>query len=191
MKWLRAIVVIVVLAAGGLFAVDWWTERLPDKPYDLEDACSGKAYEGAKPYAGSGPHPIAIFIDDEHGKLQHESVYLDGNTVWEPTDPDKASEVQLVACLKLVAANQIGDGKDCAYGPGGLAPTETVPMLRATYQVHVYELRTHHELHSTRIEGLDTECRTVIVANRTPRLLSEPTPDQWRKLLGDLVDSNR
>ncbi|MEU8223663.1 hypothetical protein [Kribbella sp. NPDC048915] len=191
MKWLKAIVVIAVLAAGGLYVVEWWMGRLPDRPYDLVDACAGKTYEDAKPYAGSGPHPIAIFKDDEDAVLQHETVFLDGNTTWKPSDPEKASEVQLVACLKLISANERTGATDCAYGPGGIAATETLPMLRATYQVRVYELRTHREIRSTRIEGLDTECRSMIIAGRKTRLLSEPTPDQWQNLLADLVYGNR
>ncbi|GAA1566311.1 hypothetical protein GCM10009789_19740 [Kribbella sancticallisti] len=178
-----------ILVAGGITIVDWWQGRMPGKPYELDKACSGTAYDGAKPFAGGGPHPIAVFMESDAGHLEHNSLYQSDGSSWPPSDPRDSDEVQLVACA-TVTNEEPTSGSMCAYGIG--SPSVPIAMVRATYQVRVYELRTHREVLSTLVEGLDTECPPAISGSFTPdRLLSEPTSDQWRKVLGDLVDKDR
>lgn len=130
-----------------------------------------------------------MFLESDFGFLEHEPLYPLDEAAWPPSDSEDAADVQLVACATLAGEQPLSPEQSCAFGLG--RPT-TLPMVSATYQVRVYELRTHREVRSITVQGLDTECPPAISASPTPeRLLSRPTFAQWQETLGDLVDQNR
>ena len=183
-------VVLIALAAGGIVAVDWFRNRLPGDPWELDKACSGKTYAKGAAYQGTAPHPVAIFMTSPAGFLEHTTLYPPKGAAWRPSDPDETSDVQLVVCATLAA--EVPTGETCGYGPGGIVASTAVPMSQATYQVRVLEVRTGRELRSVSVQGEDAECPSAIATNPSPeRLLSEPTFAQWQQVLGDLVSRNR
>jgi hypothetical protein len=181
-----AAVVVIALAVGGIFGVQWWRERLP-KVYDLDPACAGKAYQRAAPFAGKGPHPVAIFQESEYGHLEKEEVYEKNGPAWPPSDPEHSGEVQLVACATVV--RETPSEAHCSFGLGG---SVTLAMYDAAYEIRVSELRTHHEVGRTTVEATDDECPPSVTADSPPdRLLTDLTFDEWQKALGALVTKDR
>jgi hypothetical protein len=182
---------VVALTAGAVIGVDWYRGRVPGHPWDLEKACSGTAYERAAPYEGAGPHPIAVFMPNDAGTLEFERLSPPKGPEWAPGAPQDGAEVQLVACGTVTNAQQ-SEGQDCSYSQRMTPGRTTLPMARATYQLRIYELRTHREVDSVLLEGLDAACPSYINANITrDRLLSDLTFAQWQQAIGPLVDENR
>lgn len=185
-----AVTLLVGLVIVGVRTIpDWWRSLPPDMVSDLDTVCSGRSYGRATPYAGPGPHPIAIFQEGSDGQLLPrylEHLRADGAS-WLPADA-RPDDVQLVACLTLADDREIAE---CSYG--GLAVAKALPMNSATYEVRVYELRTHREVLKSRVVGQDVECPPVLGSNdlSKSRLLSDLTPAQWKPLLGDLVTKSR
>lgn len=182
------VVGVVALLVAGLVTFFWMRGRLPGKTSGLSDACTGKVYKDAAAYEGAAPHPIAVFIESETGQLEHTSPYF-YQEGWELVDPDEPKDVQLVACATLEGEQSLGSEHDCAYGGTG---STTIPMATATYQLRVYELRTHREVRAITIEGQEELCPHSIPMDDLPRrMLTRPTADQWRKALADLAGQDR
>ncbi|WP_433160375.1 hypothetical protein [Kribbella sp. CA-247076] len=181
------VVGVVTLLVAGLLAFGWLRGRLPGETSGLDDACTGKVYDNAAAYEGAAPHPIAVFIESETGELEHTSPYF-SEEGWELVDPDEPEDVQLVACATVDGEQSLGAEHNCEYGATG---STTIPMVTATYQLRVYELRTHREVRSITLEGQEKFCpHSIPMDDPPPRMLTRPTPDQWRKALADLTTQN-
>lgn len=167
-----SILALLITACGGL----------PDSVSHLDKACGGATYDAATPYAGPPPHHVAVFMPTEVGQLDSETPELsDRSAVVESYEEPTA--VQLVACGTVEGEQR---SSDCG-GYIGLA--RSIPMVRATYRIRVYELRTHRGVRSVVVKGADTACPQYVSANYTPkRFLSGLTDAQWQSVLDDLVE---
>ncbi|WP_152365231.1 hypothetical protein [Microlunatus speluncae] len=188
-----AVTVIALVAAFGIgtaFIVVNFPGGLPDDVYELDRACDGTTYDDATPYAGPAPHPVTVQMPSETGQLLIETPGLPNGSVWPVADPDEPEAVQLIACGSL-EGEQRSDELTCGpYSPTGLGSGISVPMVRATYRVRVYELRTHRQIRSVVVEGEDTECPKTTSEPPPDRMLSELTDDQWQTVLADLVNAD-
>jgi hypothetical protein len=162
---------------------------LPNKVYKLDAACGGKTYDNAARYEGAGPHPVAVFMPTELGQLLPTTPGPPKGAFWPPANPSDPAAVQLVACGRLVAQERL-TGQVC--GPYVIpGPPVTVPMAAATYEIRIYELRTHRLIQTATVKGEDTDCSPVISANYTPEtFLSDLTFPQWQTVLHDPVTKN-
>ncbi|NIK58224.1 hypothetical protein [Kribbella shirazensis] len=168
----------MALVVGVVWLVDWFRGRLPGESYDLDPACAGKVYDDAAPYTGAAPHPVVAFSENEAGVLDFEWPLI--------TERPVTDDVQLVACARL--ASEEPSGPTCGYH----APAMQVPIVVATYQVTVYELRTGRAMRTFTLQGKDTECPSFLYEGFDEgRLVSRLTDEQWRKALAPLVDENR
>jgi hypothetical protein len=66
-----------------------------------------------------------------------------------------------------------------------LANTD-LSMMRATYQVTLRELRTHHKVVSARLIGSDITCPKSLLG-RAKKVYSWPTGAQWRQVFDRYV----
>ncbi len=188
-----AVVVVALVAAFGIgagFIVVTFPGGLPDDVYKLDKACDGTTYDDAAPYAGPAPHPVTVNMPSETGQLLNVTPELPDGSAWEAADPDDPAAVQLVACGSL-QSEQPPVELDCGpYSPSGYGSGTSVPMVRATYRIRVFELRTHREVHSVVVEGEDTGCPEVISADPPDRLLTDLSDAQWQTVLADLINAD-
>ncbi|HSZ29506.1 MAG TPA: hypothetical protein VK784_07100, partial [Pseudonocardiaceae bacterium] len=189
-----AVAVAVFLAVVG--SAGYWLFGMPkenDKPLwtrgDLESGCYGSGGRRYFPqndaYGGSGPHPIAVFVDDNPGSPSS----LDASLGDEQDHPDywngdrgDPHRVQLIACL-----DEAEDGQfvtDCRFTSG------TIPQYSRIYDVTVYEARTGRKVGTERIAGDGKpDCPyMVFTEDKSPRLYTKPDFTEFRNLLAKYVE---
>lgn len=184
-------VVALVAAAGvgAVFVVITYPGGLPDAVHRLGHACTGATYGNAAPYAGPAPHPVTVQMPSEVGQLLPVTPDRPDGSRWEAADPDDPKAVQLVACGEV--ESERSPALSCGpYSPTGLGSGVSVPLVRTTYRIRVYELRTHRELRSVVVEGEDTECPEWTSSPPQDRMLSELSAEQWQAVLDDLVNAD-
>src|SRR5262249_40980679 len=136
---------------------------LPSYPSDLAPACdrAGTAYTSAMPYQGAGPHPIEVVerqgtswtdlgglktgIPPSSTHATGATTQTDPSTDWDYRQP---GEVQLVACATQVRSDAVM--QQCSYDTPF---NEVLPMKAATYQITLFELRSHRTLGELRVAG--------------------------------------
>jgi hypothetical protein len=151
-SWRRSVLVLlagVVIGAAvpGVFLVIYLLEPRPPLPPDLPNApCPLKPDAGpvrhpseyterARPYTGSGPHPVDLFALRD-GKEPHDAEKFRLPEQWQPTGGSNSTDVQLVVCEYLTGTGSVIER--CEYP----AADTTISLVRASYTYHVYEART-------------------------------------------------
>lgn len=133
---------------------------------DLGEACEDieGGYPDAPEYAGDGPHPMAVLVNEFDTDVQlrdpnlREWELLNDVSMGRPLDkPNSPSDVTLLAC----GFTRPGDERidKCAYKTAfSLTASIEYPMYNKHYTVVVYELHTGREV--TRVE-LDARYRQL------------------------------
>lgn len=197
--WILAVVGLVVLLCVGVGVVRFALPRLfvqhegelPASTFGLTAACekAGTAFTSAPAFDGPAPHPMEVVTAAEG-----QSVGLTdtggvagatGGSAWDALMP---AQVQLVACAKRTATGAVV-GR-CKYTLPGLPAGSSgsdVPLRSATFEITVYEARTHHEV--TRVSNVvaaDTTCPPTLVRSSDDKgdVYAQLSAAQIRQLFG-------
>ncbi|RZQ65778.1 hypothetical protein [Amycolatopsis suaedae] len=138
--------------------------RPPHHIKDFGRMCfGGEPFGRAAEYTGPGPHPVAVFLgtDSEDSYPEHTAGFAESDERWPP-----ATELQLVACARLVGTNDSGS-KSCSYS-GGYSTSSS----QGRWQVEVYEARTGRPVHSFPADG------TMPEPGCSPRIMVNPDSDR-------------
>jgi hypothetical protein len=192
-RTIRAIVITILviplfiwaLVSGNLFRYSTSSDA---NATDLAAACgtNGKKISDASTYkSGTAPYRTAL---EQQSTLTTDKTYkrvsvLEDKVVGPallPTDDPK--QVQLVACLDRI--NETPTGQTCQYDDG-----VTLTVYKPTYQLTVYEAKTHTLLKTMQINSFPTdECRSFIGYNaQTKRLYYGPSQAELIVALKPLV----
>jgi hypothetical protein len=156
---------------------------------DLESGCYGSGGRRYFPqndaYGGSGPHPIAVFLDDTSGNPNPlDASSSDGQDQPDYWNWDRGDlhRVQLIACL-----GEVEDGQfvtDCRF------TSDTVPQYSGVYAVTVYEARTGREVGTERIAGDGKpDCPDMVFTeDKNPLLYTQPDITELHNLLAKYVE---
>nr|MDT0656680.1 hypothetical protein [Micromonospora sp. DSM 115978] len=191
----------VVLAVVAVVSLQVWQPRPAPPPTagQLRDICEGQGepQSGAAPYAGDGPHRIAVYLAEGADRRFWEPVsdstlaraYPDG---W-LGEPD---ETQLVVCVRQQADVEMANCGDYAI-PGSnnfFGRITSVRAYRRSYQLQVYEVVTGRQVLSTGVSpGREFTCPTSISARQqrlhltTDDLIHEPTAAEFVTAIEALV----
>jgi hypothetical protein len=155
--------------------------QLPASTSDLMKACEGKgvAYSAAPAYAGSGPHPIAVFLSSAPADSVPSALPGPASR-WLP---DSTKNVQLIGCVQLSDKGPKSD-VTCAYN--FLGAPGPVPVFNGRYTITVYDLREHRKIASIEATGTDHSCPKKIPVIDT--LFSGLTAARLNKLLAPYVN---
>jgi hypothetical protein len=113
-------------------------------------------------------------------------------SAWNPED---VQTVQLIAFVRRISLGS-AEVAQCQYQRtyGGLGrpqidvgPVEPIMMYVGTYQVDLFELRTHRHLFTTTITGTDTACPQTLPVT-VFELATQPTEGQFEGELRGFVD---
>jgi hypothetical protein len=154
--------------------------QLPAQATALVRACHGKgaAFSAAPAYAGSGPHPIAVFLSGAPADSV-PSALPEPASQWLPGSPAK---VQLVGCVQLSSKGP-KSGLTCVYNLIGTGAP--VPVFNGRYTITIYDLREHRKIVSMTVTGVDHSCPKKIPVIDT--IFSRLTATQLDKLLDPYV----
>lgn len=162
------------------------SSQLPEVTDAYSGACdgSGTAFTAAPAYAGSGPHPIAVFLGDA-------DLSYDSGTEWLPDNP---ASVQLIACITQTDGRSTG--KTCDYGGytftlggSGGYQTKQVTVVNGLFRITVYQARTRQKIGTAEITGADTSvCPKTIDPHAPDTLNSTFTNAQLQRVLNPYVD---
>ncbi|HEX3779243.1 MAG TPA: hypothetical protein VHX38_06225 [Pseudonocardiaceae bacterium] len=183
-----AFLAIVGSAGYWLFGMAKASGTPPHTVSDLESGCNGSGGRRYFPqndaYAGSGPHPIEVFIDDAAGYPEPLDPSPDDEQdlpgYWNPDSGD-LWRVQLIACL-----DEVEDGRfvtDCRF------TGNSMPQYSGVYDVTVYEARTGREVGTEQIAGDGKpDCPDMVFTEDTnPKLYTQPDSAELRDLLATYV----
>jgi hypothetical protein len=112
-----------------------------------------------------------------------------------PWSPDDVRSVQLIACARRSSLGS-SEVAQCEYQISvgrlgqpqiGVGPAVPVSMYTGTFQIDLYELRTHRHIFSTTITGLDTTCPQTLPES-VSEIASQPTQEQFVAALNGFVN---
>ncbi|GIF60200.1 hypothetical protein [Asanoa iriomotensis] len=141
---------------------------------DLEKVCDQEAYFPLSPKrAGKPPHPVALMRAGGPGdtRFQDQTYYYDlglSKSVEQTWAPESLEKVQLVACLDRVSAGSTI--RRCTFDDP--AP-DTLPLVRATWRLHVYEIATGRKLLDRTLAGDDQSCPYVVLVGADRKLYAK------------------
>src|SRR5690606_22900901 len=131
----------------------------------------GNPFGRAPAYAGTGPHPIAVY--DE----------VDAYPVFDQgLRPDPANRrrrlpdtVELVGCVRPAGRASQEPVERCIYVPRGRGPGEhTDTWYRGRYRLDVYEARTGRKVDSLTVDGSpEHECEETSTAGEMDAVTSQ------------------
>jgi hypothetical protein len=192
--------VIVILCVGvGVvrFALPYvFAQRvgaLPPSTFGLARVCekAGTAFTSAPAFSGPAPHPMEVVtaVQEQHVDLTDAGglAAATGGDKWDPLTPE---QVQLVACATRTSTGDVV--RQCTYTlPGLPAGSGTdVPLRSATYQITVYEVRTHDQVgKADDVAAADTSCPPTAVTTSTGKddIYAVLSPAQLRQLFAHLL----
>jgi hypothetical protein len=199
---------IVILAAGAVAVVVAivlllvWVRQpekvdtIPENWSEYSRVCTGDgvAFTKAPAYRGAGPHSITAFVQEEGvtGPMAEIFQASSSDLPWDSTSIHKTP--QLIACANRIATEKTAV-TTCSYssnryvlGPQG--PGRQVSLYKASYEVTVYETRTHDTVaEEVKLNGDDTSCPDSIAAAAS-EVFSWPSAEQWQQAIGRYVDGD-
>jgi hypothetical protein len=131
---------------------------------DLNRVCDEWYYPQSPKFAGKGPHQIAVGVVDRKdfpSRIVKSSVdvpYSLNEKSWRAWMPSDAAKTQLMVCVDLLTTGK--QVKKCTYED---PKDEQIPLIRATYQVRLFEVSTGRKLVDKKVAGNDTECPSMIL----------------------------
>ncbi|MDI6104719.1 DUF805 domain-containing protein [Actinoplanes sp. NEAU-A12] len=128
---------------------------------DLDRVCNDDIFYPQSPKrSGKAPHPVVVLVETGDGSdirvrngsyfFEDEGLTEQDTAIWGSDDP---STVQLVACLDRVSTGTLL--RKCEYGDP--AP-ETVSLMRADWQLRIYEAATGVKIHDKVMTGDEKKC---------------------------------
>lgn len=126
-------------------------------PDDFKGVCSGASVSRATAYAGGGKAHKALYFETyKDGYTDRSSSLPQDWTVQFSPDSDAYAAIDLVACAKRTAAQEV---KICdGYKNDGKPTQNKVRWHTATYLLSVMEATTGKKLAETTLEATDTDC---------------------------------
>ncbi|WP_280265976.1 hypothetical protein [Nocardia wallacei] len=150
----------------------------------LGDGCARQRtyFTRADAYAGSGPHPVAVFRNDEMGNVDPvDKSKWDSQRArqWMGVD---AERYQLIVCL--------GSARDGERLGHCTFQSRTIPLHRGIYDATVYEARTGAKVGSAQLRGSSRTdgCPYFVVLPAGASLHTEPDLAEIQRALGKYVD---
>jgi hypothetical protein len=181
---------IVIMIQGGYDQVgDQWAEFSPVvgvTPAPSSGADTGGPSSGADT---SGPSPGADTVEPSAGT---DTTAPAVGTAW---NSDDVRTVQLIACARRISVGS-SEVVECQYedtiGFVGqsqvpIGASQTLSMYTGTFQIDLYELRTHRLLFTTTIVGSDPTCPQTL-SDTVTELATQPTEEQLEGALNDFVN---
>lgn len=198
-RWILSLAICLMAVIVLVVFLYFWVRR-PEKvdalPADWNEyslVCSGHgaAYVNAPAYEGAGPHGIVAFAQEPGigGPRAEFSQASSTNLPWARGD-ERAP--QLIVCANRVATEK-SSIISCSYGGrryvvGPQDPGRPVSLYKASYEVTVYEARTHDKVvEGVKLSGDDTSCPYSVDAGASD-VFSWPSDAQWKQAIGRYVD---
>ncbi len=131
---------------------------------DLNRVCDKWYYPQSPKFAGKAPHQIAVGVVDRKdfpSRIVRSSVdvpYSLNEKSWRAWMPSDAAKTQLMVCVDLKTTGK--QVKKCTYED---PKDEQIPLVRATYQVRLYEVATGRKLLDKQVTGNDDKCPGMIL----------------------------
>jgi hypothetical protein len=200
-RWVLSLAICLVAVIALVVFLYFWVRR-PEKadalPVDwtkYSRACSahGAAYVNAPAYEGAGPHGIIAFAQ-EPGIGGPRTEFSQSSSNFLPWIRGDEPAPQLIVCANRVATEK-SSNTSCSYGGrrfviGPQAPGWTVSLYKASYEVTVYEARTHDKVvGGIKLSGDDTSC-PYSIATGASKVYSWPSNAQWKQAIGRYVDDD-
>ncbi|MET8066668.1 hypothetical protein ACFYON_21515 [Micromonospora sp. NPDC005686] len=151
---------------------------------DLNNVCDGVFYYPQSPKrTGAAPHPVALLVGTDLGTdRRHDRVYYYDEGLSKRVERTWASEdlktVQMVACLDRTSTG--ATIRKCRYDD---PKPDTLTLLKATYQLRVYEVATGRKLLDKTMGGDDQQCPYVVLYGLDKKIYAEVS---HRSILGAL-----
>jgi hypothetical protein len=155
------------------------SSNLPSAVGGLSVACDGvgQAFPAAPAFDGPSPHPIAVF--DDSGKQVTDL----GQAASAPWAPDSPTTVQLLGCVS--ATGGLPDSnQSCLYGED-INSEFDISIIQESYEIDVYDLRTHHKIAGTTVHGADETCPSTAFLHEM--IYATLTTAQYHALLDQYV----
>jgi hypothetical protein len=196
---------ILILAIGLLAVIVlvvflyFWVRRpekvdaLPTDWTEYSQVCSdhGAAFVNAPKYEGAGPHGIVAFAQEPGLSAPRAELFQSSSTSLPWARGDERAP-QLIVCANRVATEKSSiiscSYSDRRYVVGPQDPGRPVSLYKASYEVTVYEARTHDKVvEGLKLSGDNTSCPYSVDA-RASDVFSWPSDAQWEKAIGRYVD---
>jgi hypothetical protein len=191
------VLVLLVCAAAIVGAVVFLYRKFTAEPevYSLcpadrsstEVVRPSKILDGARRYAGPGPHRIVIIgPSDSTGALPAEWITPRIPNGW----AHEVAELELVACEYVYAVGAEPDLGTCTWNEIGGSRTASVTVQSAKYDYRIFEAANGRLLTTLTVNGVHGECAKVVSIRARPAYTTAPAgPDlaALRQLLEPLV----
>jgi hypothetical protein len=131
---------------------------------DLNRVCDEWYYPQSPKFAGKGPHQIAVGVVDRKdfpSRIVKSSVdvpYSLNEKAWRAWMPSDAAKTQLMVCVDLLTTGK--QVRKCTFED---PKDEQIPMIRATYQVRLFEVSTGRKLVDKKMTGSDDNCPSMVL----------------------------
>jgi hypothetical protein len=131
---------------------------------DLSRVCDEWYYPQSPKFAGKGPHQIAVGVIDRKdfpSRIVKSSVdvpYSLNEKAWRAWMPSDAAKTQLMVCVDLLTTGK--QVRKCTFED---PKDEQIPMIRATYQVRLFEVSTGRKLVDKKVTGNDDKCPSMVL----------------------------
>ncbi|MBM0235735.1 hypothetical protein JNW91_30625, partial [Micromonospora sp. STR1_7] len=144
-----------------------------EKIEDLNRVCDEDVYYPELPKrAGKAPHPVVLLLADTPGlRYKDDGYYYDlglskkVEQTWASEDP---RTVQMVACLDRVSAGSTI--RTCKFDD---PKPQTLPLVRTSWRLRVYEAATGRKLLEKTMTGDDQKCPYVVMVGADRKIYAE------------------
>ncbi|MEV4657801.1 hypothetical protein [Micromonospora sp. NPDC049301] len=159
-----------------------------EKIEDLNRVCDDDIYYPELPKrAGKAPHPVVLLLSDTPGLRHKDDGYYYSlglsdkvEQTWAAEDPRK---VQMVACLDRVSTGSTI--RNCTFDD---PKPQTLPLVRTSWRLRVYEAATGRKLLDKTMAGDDQKCPYVVMVGADKKIYAEVSDRAAIAALRNLVN---